>query len=63
MKEKTHKSHSTNSQIDSSMHSSSGPPPPKGGKPNLERPKCTYCNKPNHDESHFYEKKLDGYAK
>ena len=37
--------------------------PPKGGKSKPERPKFSYCNKPNHDESHFYEKKLDGYAK
>ena len=63
MKEKTHKSHSTKFQIGSSTHSSLGPPPPKGGKPNPERLKCAYYNKPNHDESHCYEKKLDGYAK
>ena len=33
------------------------------GKSKPERPKCANCNNPNHDESHFYEKKLDGYAK
>ena len=62
-KEKTQKSHSTEFQIDFSTYGSSGSPPPKGGKSKLERLKCAYCNKPNHDESHCYEKKLDGYAK
>ena len=56
-KGKKKKSHPTESQIDSDA------PPPKGDKSKPERPKCAYCNKPNHDESNCYEKKIDGYAK
>ena len=56
-KGKKQKSHFTDSQIDLDI------PPPKGDKSKLERLKCAYCNKPNHDESCCYEKKIDGYAK